>query len=88
MVSDSKRKWNVSIPNFEKKAVNTQRVDFAQLFLQGFQLRFWRPSLSRQRNKLTAKSDEPLVDRYELIREHGKIVLQSIEHRFYTRDEM
>jgi hypothetical protein len=60
----------MSTPNFEPKMACTQRVDFAQLFLQRFELRFERASFRSQPNKLPPNGDESLVKRQELIAEY------------------
>jgi hypothetical protein len=70
------------------KAEYTQRVDFAKLFLQRFELRFGAASFSCQRSKLAPNGHEPLVYGLELFGEYRKIVLQSAEYRFYVRVEV
>jgi hypothetical protein len=61
----------MSTPNFEPKTDCTQRVDFAQLFLQGFELRFDQAPFRSQPNKLSSNGDESLVKRQEFDGEYG-----------------
>jgi hypothetical protein len=77
----------MSIRSSTTKAAYTQRVDFAQFFLQRFELRSGAASFSCQRNKLASNGHEPLVYRLELLGEHRKVVLQSAENGFYVGDE-
>ena len=76
----TRQKWSMSTPNFEPITVCTQRVEFAQRFLERFELRFDRPPFLSQSNKPSPEDDECLVKRKELDGEYGYIVLHFADH--------